>query len=85
MGEPITLHVEDPNMRSRNSPGYSLTMPAELSQESYDLLVWNLEFRRRCMNQGFDNLLELLKKHWETYRQLQEPQPADPTPQPERA
>jgi hypothetical protein len=42
---------------------FGLSLPAELSDCLYAAIVKQVEFRRKCMNQGFDNLLELLAIH----------------------
>ncbi len=42
---------------------FSLSLPAELSDRIYETVIKQVEFRRKCMNQGFDNLLELLAIH----------------------
>ena len=40
---------------------FALYLPTQLEAgESFDTIVKHIEFRRKCMNQGFDNLLELL-------------------------
>src|SRR5437870_2537580 len=40
---------------------FALYIPKNLSaEEDFDCLRRHIEFRRKCMNQGFDNLLELL-------------------------
>jgi len=41
--------------------GFGLILPVSLSEESISIVRAQLEFRRKCMNQGFDNLLELLE------------------------
>lgn len=46
---------------------FALTLPAELSNRVYEAIVKQVEFRRKCMNQGFDNLLELLAIHKEGF------------------
>lgn len=46
---------------------FSLSLPAELSDRIYEVVVKQVEFRRKCMNQGFDNLLELLAIHKEGF------------------
>ena len=55
---------------------FSVEMPREVSDASYDLIVQHIEFRRRCMNQGFDNLLELLKIYKDAMRKMEDRQPA---------
>lgn len=59
--EMISLQTDDP------LPGvighFGLLLPTELSEESFNHITEQIEFRRRCMNQGFDNLLELLAMH----------------------
>ena len=42
---------------------FELEVQREISEVSYGLIVKHIEFRRKCMNQGFDNLLELLQMH----------------------
>ncbi len=46
--------------------GFGLLLPTELCAESFATIRAQLEFRRKCMNQGFDNLLELLAMHEKT-------------------
>jgi len=58
----IRLFTEFPCVGT-GDPGFSVEMPEELGEASYALVVKSIEFRRRCMNQGFDNLLELLALH----------------------
>jgi hypothetical protein len=38
-----------------------LLLPTDLSLESFEAVKKQIEFRRKCMNQSFDNLLELLE------------------------
>jgi hypothetical protein len=61
------LFVESPDVRDREAH-FAVEFPGELTEEMYGLLRQQLEFRRRCMNQGFDNLLELLDLHWQSYQ-----------------
>lgn len=46
---------------------FSLAFPVELSDRAYEVVVKQIEFRKKCMNQGFDNLLELLAIHKEGF------------------
>lgn len=46
---------------------FRLTLPSELSDRAYETVVKHISFRRKCMNQGFDNLLELLAIHKEAF------------------
>lgn len=62
----VLLKTESPDVRDKGT--FAIEMPAELSENSYQLMIQHIEFRRKCMNQGFDNLLELLKMHWEAYQ-----------------
>lgn len=56
------LRVESP-VPGPDGSWFALYIPKNIDwTESYDALVWHVEFRRKCMNQGFDNLLELLAK-----------------------
>jgi hypothetical protein len=60
--KPIELKVASPvpGPDSLNS-WFALYLPTQLEAgESFDTIVEHIEFRRKCMNQGFDNLLELL-------------------------
>ena len=46
---------------------FALYLPTALeTKESFETIVKHIEFRRKCMNQGFDNLLELLNMTRET-------------------
>jgi hypothetical protein len=52
------LKVDNPH------PGFGLILPDDdLSPDSFRYVRAQIEFRRKCMNQGFDNLLELLAMH----------------------
>lgn len=42
---------------------FKLLMPAVIGEDSFAYLREFIEFRRKCMNQGFDNLLEVLAIH----------------------
>lgn len=53
-----------------NDGDFELQMPPEISEVSYNLIVAHIAFRRKCMNQGFDNLLELLAMHYDTLRKV---------------
>lgn len=61
---------------------FSIKFPKKIDEAQYKLLRWNLEYRKKCMNQGFDNLLELLDKHWETWKDVAAE--TTPTPAPAR-
>jgi hypothetical protein len=56
-----SLRVENPCPSGRAF--FGLEIPADLSDECFAIIRAQIEFRRRCMNQGFDNLLELLALH----------------------
>jgi hypothetical protein len=49
---------------------FSVVLPSELSRRSYELVISSIEFRRKCMNQGFDNLLELLRLHFDGFQDM---------------
>lgn len=59
----ITLKVESP-VPGPNDDWFMLHMPKNLKniEANFAAIRWHIDFRRRCMNQGFDNLLELLNK-----------------------
>lgn len=80
--ETVTLSVESPDMLRDRNKRFEVEFPRILSEESYQLIRWNLEFRRKCMNQGFDNLLELLEQHWKVFKEAasKEKPDADPPP-----
>ena len=46
---------------------FELTLSVKLSDSTYEAVLKHVEFRRKCMNQGFDNLLELLAMHKEVF------------------
>jgi len=74
----IKLFTEFP-CAGTNDANFGLEIQAELSKVSYGLIVNHIEFRRRCMNQGFDNLLELLKMHYDALQVVRDaasPEPA---------
>lgn len=56
--ENIDLRVQNPNPSMGGH--FGLLLPMHLSEESFEAVKRQIEFRRKCMNQGFDNLLELL-------------------------
>jgi hypothetical protein len=70
----IRLFTEFP-CAGTNDANFGLDIPGELSKASYDLIVGHIEFRRRCMNQGFDNLLELLKMHYDAMQSIRKINP----------
>lgn len=56
----IKLEVKDPTPLMPGSL-FGIYLPENLDLNgSFDAIVQAIEFRRKCMNQGFDNLLELL-------------------------
>jgi hypothetical protein len=64
--EQIEMKVDSP-VPGPNSSWFALYVPQNLDWEnSFDILVQHVEFRRKCMNQGFDNLLELMRMTRET-------------------
>ena len=67
----VRLFTEFPCVGT-NDGDFALEMPAEISRASYELVVGHIEFRRKCMHQGFDNLLELLKMHYDAMLEMQE-------------
>lgn len=59
--EQIELKVESP-VPGPNKSWFALYLPTNLDcEENFASIVKQVEFRRKCMNQGFDNLLELLE------------------------
>ncbi len=67
----ITLFTQYPCAGDdRGHDAFQLKLPRDLSATAYDAVVKNVEFRRKCMNQGFDNLLELLQIHREAQIRL---------------
>jgi hypothetical protein len=60
----VRLFTEFPCAGTQDG-NFEVQMPREVSQTSYKLIVAHIEFRRKCMNQGFDNLLELLALHYD--------------------
>lgn len=67
----VRLFTEFP-CAGTSDPDFELHMPCEVSEASYHLIVNHIEFRRRCMNQGFDNLLELLQMHRDALRKVED-------------
>ena len=65
----VRLFTEFPCVGT-NDANFELEMPREVSDASYELIVQHVEFRRKCMNQGFDNLLELLAMHKDAMRKM---------------
>lgn len=65
----IRLFTEFPCVGTDDS-NFEIELPMELSRQSYEMVVAQIEFRRKCMNQGFDNLLELLKLHFDGYQKM---------------
>lgn len=64
--EQIELKVESPIPGDSDS-WFMLHMPKNLSgEDNFAVIEWHIEFRRKCMNHGFDNLIELLRKTKET-------------------
>lgn len=63
----IRLFTQFPCAGTRDH-GFEVQMPLELSEASYKLVVAHVEFRRKCMNQGFNNLLELLALHHDAFQ-----------------
>ncbi len=76
----IRLFTEFP-CAGTNDGGFEIEMPLKLSEACYKVIVNHIEFRRRCMNQGFDNLLELLAMHHDVLQQVDDVmgQPDDKT------
>ena len=72
------LNVQSTDIIHDRGADFSLLIPKDLSEESYRVIRQNIEFRRKCMNQGFDNLLELLEMHWNVIKNKQEKQPCHP-------
>ena len=61
MEKPIELKVESP-VPGPGSSWFALYLPTKLDTEaSFEEIKRHIEFRRKCMNQGFDNLLELME------------------------
>ena len=42
---------------------FELHVPEKLTEHCYGTIIAHLKFRQKCMNQGFENLLELLELH----------------------
>lgn len=58
--EQVRLDVESP-VPGQPESWFSLYFPKNtIAKEDFDIMVKHIEFRRKCMNQGFDNLIELL-------------------------
>jgi len=68
-GKMVKLFTEFPCAGTKDAD-FSLDLPLELSKQSYEIVVKQIEFRRKCMNQGFDNLLELLKMHFDGFQEI---------------
>lgn len=81
----IELKVESPVPGPEHlNSWFALYLPKNLDlSESFDHLVWHIEFRRKCMNQGFDNLIELLKQTRDTALKDMEAKKQDATPDPD--
>lgn len=65
----IRLFTEFPCVGTGDA-NFSIELQQELSNEAYEMVVKHIEFRRRCMNQGFDNLLELLELHHSSQQRM---------------
>jgi len=79
----VRLAVGFPCAGQEDGQNFALELPAELSELSYQTVVAHIEFRRKCMNQGFDNLLELLAMSKKTLVKAEEIVAAnEPTDQP---
>lgn len=63
--QPVELRVDDPDILcgAKEKTFFGLTLPNNLSARGFDIVREHIEFRRKCMNQGFDNLLENLAMH----------------------
>lgn len=49
-------------------PGFwAVVFPGDSGREEFALIRQQIEFRRKCMNQGFDNLLELVQMHEDAF------------------
>ncbi len=66
--EQMVLKVESPVPGPEHANSwFALHLPKNVDLEAgFDAILWHIEFRRKCMNQGFDNLVELLKKTKDT-------------------
>lgn len=63
----VNLSAPSPDMRDSGGD-WSVSFPENISEDDYNFLRERLEHRRKCMNQGFDNLLELLTMHWQYFK-----------------
>jgi hypothetical protein len=80
----VTLSVQSPDIINDQDAEFSITMPRDLVEADYRFLRERIEFRRKCMNQGFDNLLELLDKHFVHFQKAKAMRETDaPTVHPE--
>lgn len=57
----VELKVDNPEPNGKGYFSVMLEALDDLSDESFDTIKAHIEFRRRCCNQGFDNLLELIE------------------------
>lgn len=63
---------------------FELILPRDMSDRLYEGIVKQIEFRRKCMNQGFDNLLELLAIHKEAFDKASEAADAKADEEPDK-
>lgn len=71
---PIDLKVDSPLPDDKGYFGLFLTHSESMTDECWESIKAHIEFRRRCMNQGFDNLLELIEL---TRKTLPKPKPKE--------
>lgn len=55
------IELQTSNPQPLGKGYFGVNMPRHLTQESIDIVIANIELQRKGMNQGFDNLIELIR------------------------
>lgn len=74
----ITLQVENPTPPLPTF--FAVDIPTGLIEDDFATIIEQIEFRRKCHNQGFDNLIELLNMHKKTVLRKLESEPIKTPP-----